>query len=105
MYRMIRLDPEDQKYHTIVWRNSQAEPLREYQLTTTTFGTAAAPFLATRTLGKIAEEQKEKYPLASAALNNSFYVDDLIGSSNDLEEAIQCKHQLLTTMNTHHPSL
>lgn len=48
MYRQIKLDKEDQQYHTIFWRNEPSKPLREYQLTTATFGTAAAPFMATR---------------------------------------------------------
>lgn len=49
MYRMIKIDNDDQRYHTILWRSNPSEPLKEYQLNTVTFGTAAAPFLATRT--------------------------------------------------------
>lgn len=105
MYRMILLTSEDQKYHTIIWRKSHTEPLKEYQMTTTTFGTAAAPFLATRTLGQIAQENKDTYPLASEALVNHFYVDDLIGGNHSLNEAVQCKNELFTVLDKHKFSL
>lgn len=105
MYRMIELDKKDQQYHTIVWRSSPNDPLKEYQLTTTTFGTAAAPFLATRTLVHMADVVKDTYPLASQSLRNDFYVDDCIGGNHDFQTAVQCKNELLAVTGQHHLEL
>lgn len=93
MYRMIKLDVEDQQYHTILWRQDQAEPIKEYQLNTVTFGTAAAPFLATRTLKEIAENNQDTHPFAAETINNGFYVDDLIYGSDTVEGAIKLKDE------------
>lgn len=68
MYRMIKLDKNDQQYQTVMWRDNQEDPIKEYQLTTVTFGTAAAPFLATRSLNQIAMDNKKKYPEAAKAI-------------------------------------
>lgn len=99
MYRMIQLDKEDQRYHTIVWRNDTKEPLKEYQLKTVTFGTAAAPFLATRTLKHIAKKCQESLPLASEAIKKGFYVDDLMYGYETPEEARASKDELIKAMN------
>lgn len=102
MYRMIELAEEDHKYHTILWRNSPTETIREYQLTATTFGTAAAPFLATRTLVQIAKERQLTHPLAAEALTKNFYVDDLLGGNHSINEASKCRDELLHVLGEHH---
>lgn len=99
MYRQIELSVEDQRYHTIVWRDDQTKPMQEYQMTTVTFGTAAAPFLATRTLKQLAEENNEKYPKAATVIKNDFYVDDLISGSETIEAAIETKNEVITVLN------
>lgn len=63
------------------------------------------PFLATRTLGYIAENVKNTYPRASRALTSSFYVDFLIGGSHNLTESLQDKNELLTVTGQHHLEL
>ncbi|GFT57305.1 reverse transcriptase domain-containing protein [Trichonephila clavipes] len=50
MYRQILIDQEDQNFQRIVWRESKDYPIREYKLCTLTYGTASAPYLATRCL-------------------------------------------------------
>lgn len=56
MYRQIKIAEEDQPYHKIVWRFSKDEPIQEFQLTTLTYGTAPAAYLAIRTLHQLAED-------------------------------------------------
>lgn len=98
MYRQIQLSEQDQRYHTILWRNSPKEKLEEYQLTTVTFGTTSAPFLASRTLKHLAELNKDKYPIATEIITNDFYVDDLISGSETLEGAIKAKEELIASL-------
>lgn len=49
-YRQIRVSPEDCDMQRICYRESPAEPLKDYKLLTVTYSTQAASFLATRCL-------------------------------------------------------
>ena len=53
MFRQIRVRPEDQDLQRIIWALKPNEPLVDYRLTTVTYGTAYAPFLAIRTLTQL----------------------------------------------------
>lgn len=59
-----------------------------------TYGTASAPFLAVRTLKQLARDEGHAYPLAAAALERDFYVDDLLAGTNTLEKARQLHDKL-----------
>lgn len=98
MYRMILIDKPDQRYHTILWRKSPNDELKEYQLNTVTFGTASAPYLATRTLVHLAKQCENDLPLAAETLRKGFYVDDLIYGCDTEEEAIAYKNELIAAM-------
>ncbi|GFT59605.1 DUF1758 domain-containing protein [Trichonephila clavipes] len=50
MFRQIKVHEEDVDWQRILWRDSPTEPIREYRLTTVTYGTSSASFLSTRTL-------------------------------------------------------
>ncbi|XP_058456731.1 uncharacterized protein LOC131434103 [Malaya genurostris] len=94
MYRQIEVYPEDQCFQRILWRASPIEPLETYELCTITYGTASAPFLATRTLQRLAQEEGNLYPAAIEAVTEDFYVDDLLSGSDDLQSAIQKRQQI-----------
>jgi Pao retrotransposon peptidase/Family of unknown function (DUF5641)/Integrase zinc binding domain len=87
MYRQILVANEHQKYQRILWRFDKTKPVQEYQLTTVTYGTASAPFLAIRTMQKLAEDEAKNYPAAAALLKKDFYVDDLMSGSDSAESA------------------
>ncbi|XP_017472188.1 PREDICTED: uncharacterized protein LOC108363355, partial [Rhagoletis zephyria] len=87
MYRQILLDPTDCQYQLILWRENSLDQLEIYQLKTVTYGTSAAPYLATRCLTKLAEDSCRKYPSASTALLLETYVDDIMTGANTLEQA------------------
>ena len=99
MYRQIIMNKEDQDLQRFIWRASEDEPLRDCRLTTVTFGEASAPFTATRTLVKLAEDLQSSHPKASSIIRHDSYVDDihngefseeeLMGSCNQLIEALQ----------------
>ncbi|XP_062558034.1 uncharacterized protein LOC134222905 [Armigeres subalbatus] len=73
MYRMIKMCPRDQKLQLILWRNDTDEPIEVFQLTTVTYGTASAPFLAT-------------HPGAAKVLRKDFYVNDMITGVDNPKE-------------------
>ena len=100
MYRQILIHPQDRDLQRILWRYSPDDPVQEYQLNTVTYGTSAAPYLATRCLKKLAEDNQTEFPRAAQALSQEFYVDDLLSGATTLNEAIQLQQQLTTLLET-----
>ncbi|XP_025830880.1 uncharacterized protein LOC112904616 [Agrilus planipennis] len=48
MYRQVLVPPDDRRYQRILWRRTPSCPIKHYVLNTMTYGTASAPYLATR---------------------------------------------------------
>ncbi|XP_043264236.1 uncharacterized protein LOC122404367 [Colletes gigas] len=83
MFRQILVAPQDRRFQCIVWRASNDEKLKAFELNTVTYGTACAPYLAMRTLLELKEQDGERYPLAAPILERDIYVDDVfMGASN-----------------------
>ncbi|XP_043477349.1 uncharacterized protein LOC122508206 [Leptopilina heterotoma] len=99
MYRQFWIDPEDRKFQKILWRWNQSQPLRTFQLKTVTYGTACAPFMATRCLKQLAHEERTSYPLAAKAIEEDMYVDDLLTGTNSVEEAKRLRDDIITITN------
>ena len=78
----------------VVWRTDPNERIKDYQLTTVTYGTSAAPYLAIKTLQKLAQDDEKIFPEASKVLLSDFYVDDLISGGDSEEEVIHLKNDL-----------
>ncbi|GFR14023.1 DUF1758 domain-containing protein [Trichonephila clavata] len=74
MFRQIKIHEEDVDWQRILWRDSPTEPIKEYRLTTVTYGTSSAPFISTRTLRQLAIDEQENFPAASRATLCHFYV-------------------------------
>lgn len=83
------------RYQRILWRTNPDEAMRTYELTTVTYGTASAPYLATRSLKQLALDESNEFPLASQVVLHDFYVDDALTGSDNIEEVILIKHQLI----------
>ncbi|GFX14617.1 DUF1758 domain-containing protein [Trichonephila clavipes] len=62
MYRQILVDPNQRDLHRIMWKTSANAPIKTYKLATVTYGTVSAPFLATRTLKALSDEEKAEFP-------------------------------------------
>ncbi|XP_038119409.1 uncharacterized protein LOC119769812 [Culex quinquefasciatus] len=100
MYRMINVQPDDQKLQRIIWRKSPTDELREFQLTTVTYGTASAPYLATRCLQQLAEEGEVSHPTAAKILKKDFYVDDMITGAQNEEEGKLLINEMIELMSS-----
>lgn len=110
MFRQINLHSDDQNLHKIYWRdpstsktqnNNQKQVLQEYKLTTVTYGTKAAPFLAMMTLKQLASDEGHKYSnRAKQALENEFYMDDLLSGSHNIDSALQLKTDLIALLKS-----
>ncbi|XP_062535559.1 uncharacterized protein LOC134204764 [Armigeres subalbatus] len=66
MYRQVLVDPRDTSVQLIVWKSSPDQPMETYELKIVTYGTASAPFLATRVLNQLAEDEGSNFPLAAS---------------------------------------
>lgn len=94
MYRQIWVRKQDAEFQRIVWRDSEDKPIRDYKLTTVTFGTAGAPYLATRALQQAAKEQEKAFPKASEIIIKDTYMDDSCAGSWDVKESIHLQRQM-----------
>lgn len=56
MFRQIWIIKEDQKLQKLIYRNSEQENIKEWELLTFTYGNKAAPFLAMMTLRQLASD-------------------------------------------------
>lgn len=78
MYRQILVNPKDRRFQRILWRSDPQSPIEEFELNTVTYGTASAPFLATRVLQEIGLKCAQTFPEISRIIISDFYVDDLL---------------------------
>ncbi|XP_046391251.1 uncharacterized protein LOC124159470 [Ischnura elegans] len=95
MFRQIWVHPADQDLQRIVWRPHPNTPAVEYRLTTVTYGTACAPFLAMRSLLQLAEDEEHRFPLGAACLRKDSYVDDIFSGADELLMAQRIATQLV----------
>ncbi|XP_055589557.1 uncharacterized protein LOC129741794 [Uranotaenia lowii] len=94
MYRQILVDERDTPLQRILWRNSPDKSIGTFELKTVTYGTASAPFLATRTLQQLADDEKLHFPEGSKVLRKDVYVDDLVTSGSSPDEVTKIRNQL-----------
>jgi len=79
----------------ILWRKTPDQPITTYELNTFTYGTTSAPFLATRCLQQLIEDEAVNYPVAAQMARNGFYVDDLITGTDDVDTALSLQQELI----------
>lgn len=94
MYRQVRVDSRDTCFLRIFWRNNPTDPLRVLELTTVTYGTASAPFLATRSLVQLADDEQAEFPDAAEVIRSDFYIDDALTGADSEAEAIRLREDL-----------
>ncbi|CAG9127523.1 unnamed protein product [Plutella xylostella] len=97
MYRMVLVTEEQRNLQQILWRSEPSEPIQIYNLNTVTYGTASAPYLATRCIVQLGKECDDK--AVSEAILKDFYVDDWLSGADSEEELIHiCKGRTLTML-------
>lgn len=98
MYRQIWVAPAHRDYQRIVWREQKSDEIQHFRLKTVTYGTASAPYVAVKTIQRLAEDERHRFPLAAHAVLNDFYVDDCLSGANTVEKAMELKEELLRMM-------
>ncbi|EFA12471.1 hypothetical protein TcasGA2_TC016140 [Tribolium castaneum] len=75
-----------------------SDPIQEYKVITVTYGTAAAPYLAIKTLQQLEKNKEKQFPAASSVAKDDFYVDDLLSGSDTEEETTKLQDELIHMM-------
>lgn len=89
MYRQVKIHEKDRDFQKILWRENPNRQIQEYRLNTVTYGTAAAPYLATKVLSQLAIDEGHNFPKAKSVVSRDFYVDDVLtGVKNNQEGAV-----------------
>lgn len=97
MYRMITIHPDYRCLQNILWREKGV--MHVLQLQTVTYGLTSSAYLATKCLISLAMQYKDRYPLASAAIINNSYIDDIQAGCNTIEQVRQLKNELISLLN------
>lgn len=100
MYRQVRVNPSQNHLQNILWRNSTNERVKCIELQTVTYGINCAPYLATRCLVELAKSNSLEYPLASQALLEQCYVDDVLAGSHSLKGVTQLYKELSSLLSS-----
>lgn len=97
MYRQILVHEDDRRFQLVLWRENGV--LKSYQLNTLTFGVSSAPFLAIRTLQRLAEDEGHLYPRAAEILKQHLYVDDLLSGADTIAEARKIRKEITALLS------
>lgn len=80
MYRQIQVHPDDWNLQRILWIDEELQET-SFQLTTVTYGTRSAPYLAVRSLIQLVKDEGHRFPLAIRLIEDYRYVDDIFGGA------------------------
>ncbi|GFV27956.1 integrase catalytic domain-containing protein [Trichonephila clavipes] len=95
---MILIDESQRDLLRIVWKDKIDSPGKIFRLTTVTYGTKSAPYLATRSLKQLVIDDGDKYPLAAEVIMSDVYMDDLLTGADDLESGRKLQVQLVSML-------
>ena len=90
VHHAVKISPLDQHTHRFLWRNlDQSKPPETYVMTSVSFGDRPAGSIATVALRKTAKMNESKYPEAAKTILDNTYVDDVLDSVKDKQEALK----------------
>ncbi|XP_048002533.1 uncharacterized protein LOC125239093 isoform X1 [Leguminivora glycinivorella] len=95
MFRNILIQKEQRSLQNILWRDTPNESIKCIQLNTVSYGMKSSSYLSTKCLNELATRFERQYPLASSAILNSTYVDDIIHTENSLAKIVDTQNQLI----------
>lgn len=100
MYRQIRIHEENETYLRILHRNDPSEEIKEYAMTTLTFGLNYAPCGAIQTVRELADQNLNEFPEASTTIKRDTYVDDVISGSYSINAALKLQQETINIFDS-----
>lgn len=97
-YRMVHINSADRCYQHILWRERASDEIKTFELMTNTYGLRSSGYVAMRSLKQLATDEGTRYPRAADILMHGFFVDDLLWSTQDLDEACTLQDELVALL-------
>ena len=91
MFNSIRLSEFDCQVHRFLWRNFKDRIPDHYVLTAVPFGDICSPAVAVLAMRQTAKKYKEEFPRAANIVLKDTYMDDIIHSTNNPQEAHEAR--------------
>lgn len=99
MFLQILIHSEDRLYHHLFFRFDSTDAIQEYEFNRLPFGLSCSPFLAIRVIQQLVSDEGDHYPLASRALLENMYIDDLLAGAETLDEALKLQGELIALLS------
>jgi len=84
------------RYQHLFWRENGE--IQTYQINTLVFGISSSPFLAIRTIQKLADDDGFAFPRAAKILKGHLYVDDLLSGAESINEAHAIRQEIIALL-------
>ena len=88
MFSRIRLTPRDARYHRFLWQDDNKKTV-VCQMDRLTFGDGSSPFVALKTIRRVAADHGAGKEDAVRTIHRNLYVDDYLDSAKSVEEAVK----------------
>ena len=98
MFTNIKLTEEASQFCRFLFRENPDEMLKVFLFVRVIFGLKSSPFQAIACLLALAERFDKEFPEAGEQLRDSTYVDDILASFMDEQEAIKTAHDLINLL-------
>ena len=92
MFFQFRVNPEHRDFLRYLWFNENGE-IVDYRMKVHVFGASSSPSCAIYGLTKLASDYGDDYPLARRFIQDHFYVDDGLVSTDSTDEAVKMAKQ------------
>ena len=87
MFLQVKVPTDDQRCLRFLWREETSQDVEVYQYTRHVFGAKSSPTCANYALQRTAEDNKKDYATeAVETVSKNFYMDDLLKSTNTVED-------------------
>ncbi|XP_018400048.1 PREDICTED: uncharacterized protein LOC108777614 [Cyphomyrmex costatus] len=96
MYLQVLVHAEDRQFQRFLWRRENG--VETFQINKLPFGISSSPFLATRVLQKLADDEGHAFPQAAQVLKSHLYVDDLLTGANTILEARMIRDDIIALL-------
>nr|XP_049699599.1 uncharacterized protein LOC126053427 isoform X1 [Helicoverpa armigera] len=96
MYRAVAVTPSQRPLQQIIFRTDPKLPLKTYCLNTVTYGTASAPYLATKCLVSLANVATS--PTVKSSIERDFYIDDYLSGGNSVSGVVEMVKEVISVL-------
>ncbi|XP_013175644.1 PREDICTED: uncharacterized protein LOC106123780 [Papilio xuthus] len=98
MYRAINVTPKQRCLQQIIFREDPKLPLKTYKLNTVTYGTASAPYLATKCLTSLASNASNEN--IKRSILQDFYVDDYLSGGDTILQVVHLSTEVRSILSS-----